>query len=204
MRLGIFGGTFDPLHLGHLILAAEALDQLSLDRILFVLTPNPPHKQGRQITPVQHRVDMLQAVLSGNPAFEISQVEMDHPAPHYAIDTVCALRRQFPPAELVYLMGADSLVDLPAWHQYQDFVDELNVLGVMRRPGESVDLLDLDTQIPGIIHKVRYIDAPLLEISSSEIRQRVSERRPFRYYLPMNVYQIIMERQLYQYEPHTR
>lgn len=203
MRLGIFGGTFDPLHLGHLILAAEALDQLSLDRILFVLTPNPPHKHWR-VTPLQHRFDMLQAAVIDNIAFEINDVEMARPEPHFAVDTVRELREQFPRAELHYLMGADSLVDLPAWHQYQDFVDELDVLGVMRRPGETVDLLDLDTKIPGIIHKVRFIEAPLLEISSSEIRQRVSERRPFRYYLPLTVYQIITERQLYQYEPHTR
>lgn len=197
MRIGIFGGTFDPPHLGHLILAMEACDQLNLDRLLWMVTPDPPHKRGITITPVETRMSLIQAAIQEDPKFEISKVEMERPAPQYAVDTIRALRGIYPDAALIYLMGGDSLHDLPEWHHPQLLVEISDGLGVMRRPGDSVDLTLLETQLPGITKKVSFVDAPLLEISSRQIRQRVCSNRPFRYYLPKNVYELILKLELY-------
>lgn len=198
MKIGIFGGTFDPPHLGHLILAAEALDQLGLDRLLFVLTPDPPHKAGQHISALADRLEMLQAATADNPGFELSRIDIDRPPPHFAIDTVRRLAWSFPGAELVYLMGGDSLRDLPAWHTPAALVEAVAAIGVMRRPGDQIDLSGLEERLPGLADKVRFVDAPLLEIASSEIRARAAANQHFRYYLPTPVYQYIQARHLYQ------
>jgi nicotinate-nucleotide adenylyltransferase len=198
MKLGIFGGTFDPPHLGHLILAAEAYDQLCLDRLLWVLTPTPPHKLGQEITATETRIQLVQAAITDNPTFEFSRVDIDRPGPHYAVDTVRILAEQFPDAQLYYLIGGDSLRDLPKWHTPQALVEGVDVLGVMRRPGDAIDLISLEQNLPGITRKVRFVEAPLLEIAASQIRQRVREDRPYCYYVPGGVYQIIHEQNLYR------
>ncbi len=197
MRIGIFGGTFDPPHLGHLILAAEALDQLTLDRLLWVLTPKPPHKEPKGITPVAHRRAMVEAAIRDNPAFSLSTVDMDRPGPHYAVDTVRLLQTQFPQGRLLYLMGGDSLHDLPQWHRPRDFLAACYRLGVMRRPADQIDLTGLEAKLPEISKKVRFVDAPLLEISSSQIRRRIAAGRPYRYFLPVEVVRIIGRENLY-------
>ena len=196
--LGIFGGTFDPPHLGHLILATEAHQQLSLTRLLWVLTPDPPHKPAVPILPLAHRLVMLQLAISGDADFELSRLEMDRPGPHYALDTLNLLAEQNPGAEMVYLMGGDSLRDLPTWHRPADLLSACRYLGVMRRPGDSIDLPALEAILPGITSKVRFVEAPLLEIASHEIRQRIAEGHPFRYYLPSSVYEYILEHNLYR------
>ncbi|MBE3120269.1 MAG: nicotinate (nicotinamide) nucleotide adenylyltransferase [Candidatus Atribacteria bacterium] len=196
--IGLFGGTFDPPHIGHLILSAETSAQLGLDRLLWILTPNPPHKQGQPITPLEHRLAMVELAISDNRRFELSTVEIDRPGPHYALDTVKIISEQNPAADLVYLMGGDSLRDLPAWHHPTDLVAALCFIGVMRRPGDSIDLPALEKIIPGLAAKVRYVDAPLLDIAAHEIRQRVADGRPFRYFLPQAVYDYIVEHNLYR------
>ncbi len=149
-RLGIFGGTFDPPHVGHLILATEAQYQLQLERVLWVLTPYPPHKAGQSISPVDERFELLSASLEGNPDFELSRVDLDRPPPHYAVDTVALLRKTYPAAELVYLMGGNSLADLPTWHTPQAFVQACDEIGVMQRPGRAYNLPDLEVILPGL------------------------------------------------------
>jgi nicotinate-nucleotide adenylyltransferase len=198
MRLGVFGGTFDPLHVAHLILAAEAQFQLALDRVLWVLTPDPPHKDKWKVTPASHRLDMLQSTIGDNPVFEISRVDLDRPGPYYAVDTMGILRDIYPQAQLVYLMGGDSLHDLRGWHRPHEFVEVCDAIGVMRRPDEPIDLPALQGKIPGLSAKVRFVDAPLLQVSASEIRRKIAAGRPFRYYVPLSVYEIIRERDLYR------
>lgn len=198
MRIGIFGGTFDPPHLGHMILAAEAWDQLQLDRLLFVLTPDPPHKQDQLITSLEFRLQMLEAAVIDNPVFEHSRVEIDRSGPHYAVDTVHLLQEEYPEAELIYLMGGDSLIDLPKWHQPQAFLSACTQIGVMDRPQAGFEIDALEGQLPGVREKIRFISAPLLEISSRQIRRRVREGRPYRYYLMPQVTQIINANNLYR------
>jgi len=174
MRLGIFGGTFDPPHVGHLILADEARVQLSLERVLWVLTPNPPHKRDQVITPLEDRLDMLHAELGDDQHFELSRVDIDRPPPHYAVDTVHLLRQRYPDDTLVYLIGADSLVELPIWHTPREFVLACDEIGVMRRLGEAPDLEALEGALPGLKDRLRWVCAPLVEIASTQIRQAVA------------------------------
>jgi nicotinate-nucleotide adenylyltransferase len=195
--IGIFGGTFDPPHLGHLILASEAHAQLGLDRLLWVVTPDPPHKRSQSIAPLRHRLAMVKHAIEGDPQFELSTVDMDRPGPHYAVDTVGIIANQNPGANLVYLMGGDSLRDLPRWHRPADFLAACDLIGVMRRPGDAIDLPSLENLFPGLTAKVRFVEAPLLDIAAHEIRRRVAEGRPFRYFLPSWVYSYIVKHNLY-------
>jgi nicotinate-nucleotide adenylyltransferase len=197
VRLGIFGGTFDPPHLGHLVLAAESRDQLKLDRVLWVVTPDPPHKTGRVITPLQERLKLVEAAICQDSQFEISRVEIDRPGPHYSADTVEILARAHPGSELFYVMGGDSLHDLPIWIRPRQLLAALTGIGVMRRPQDSVDLPRLERILPGITAKVFFIDTPLLEISSSSIRERVARGEHYRYFLPERVYQLVQSLGLY-------
>jgi nicotinate-nucleotide adenylyltransferase len=198
MRVGVFGGTFDPPHLGHLILAAEALHQLHLDRLLWVLTQDPPNKHGRMIRPWEARFEMVRLEIDEDPGFELSRVDIDRPGPHYAVDTMAILAQQIPGSELFYLVGGDSLRDLPTWHAPRQFLEACAGLGVMRRPGDSINLDALENVLPGISARVHFITTPLLEISSTDIRQRIASARPFRYYLTPAVYQYILKTKLYQ------
>jgi nicotinate-nucleotide adenylyltransferase len=203
MRLGIFGGTFDPPHFAHLALAAEAQYQLQLTRILWVLTPIPPHKKLHTISPVTDRLAMLSAAIAGNPGFELSRIEIDRPPPYYAADTLHLLHQQHPKDELVYLLGSDSLQDLPAWQRPQEFLEGCDALGVMHRPGAIPNLTDLEAKLPGLQAKIEWISAPLLQISAREIRRRATAGEPFRYYLPESVYFQIIARGLYYSSPQS-
>lgn len=196
--LGLFGGTFDPPHIGHLILSAEADAQFRLDHLFWVLTPDPPHKQGQPITSLEHRLAMVKLAISNNSRFELSTVEIDRSGPQYALDTVKIILKRNPSADLVYIMGGDSLSDLPAWHRPADFVKALKYISVLHRPSDSIDLPALEKTIPGLSAKVRYLAAPLLDIAAHEIRQRIADGRPFRYYLPPAVYDYILEHNLYK------
>lgn len=198
MRLGIFGGTFDPPHLGHLILADEARYQLNLDQVLWVLTPDPPHKPNDPISPWTDRLRLLEAALDGSPAFSISRVDIDRPAPHYAYATLELLHQLQPEAELVYLMGGDSLHDLPTWKEPSLFVANSDQIGVMRRPADMVNLDSLEQAIPGLSSKLHFVEAPLIGISASEIRRRVHHGEPYRYFLPVRVAVLVGALALYQ------
>ena len=196
-RIGIFGGTFDPPHLGHLILACEVRSQLNLDRLLWMLTPDPPHKQGRKISLLAHRRKLVELAIDDNPNFELSLVEAERPGPHYSVDTVRIIRERNVGAEIIYLMGGDSLRNLHIWHQPVQFVSACDEIGVMRRPDDNIDSSMLSTSVAGLEKKVRIVNAPLLEIRSREIRRRARAGLPIRYYLPREVYEYILEEGLY-------
>jgi nicotinate-nucleotide adenylyltransferase len=198
MRIGVFGGTFDPPHVGHLILAEECQTQLKLDKLLWVVTNQPPHKQDMVISPVEKRVELVLKSIAGNSKFELSRVDIDRPGPHYAVDTVLLLKKQFPEAELFYLMGGDSLHDLPTWYQPQKFLIGCDGLGVMRRHDDNVNLETLEALLPGIKEKVHLVEAPILEISSHQIRERIRGGEGYRYYLPEAVYRVLDQLNLYR------
>lgn len=197
-RLGVFGGTFDPPHIGHLILAAEACRQLNLDRLLWVLTPVSPFKRADDVTPLDQRLSMLKLAIAENTKFELSHIEIESPAPHYTVNTIQRLADRYPSADIILIIGGDSLRDLPRWHRPTDLVAACHEIGVMRRPGDSVDLSALKRQVPGTQAKVRFVDAPLLEISSSDIRRRIRDKLSFRYYLSPSVYEYILKNNLYR------
>jgi len=198
MRIGIFGGTFDPPHVGHLILAEECRTQLNLDILLWIVTDNPPHKRYVNISPIEDRVKLVQKAIQGNDAFVLSRVDIDRPGPHFAIDTVNILKKEYPDAKFFYLMGGDSLHDLPTWNRPQDFIETCDGIGVMRRHADQVDLASLESVLPGISQKVMIVDAPILEISSKQIRQRIMDNQGFRYYLRDAVYKAVLDLGLYK------
>ena len=199
-KIGLFGGTFDPPHIGHLILASEAVHQFGLSRLLWMLAPDPPHKLEQPITPLPHRLALLQRAIDGNPSFEISRLEIDRPGPHYTIDTVRQLSQLEPNADIILLLGGDSLRDLPTWRLYVDLVAEVYKIGVMRRPGDPFDMSALEEKIPGVTEKVVFIDAPLQDLASREIRRRVSSGEVWRYYVHPSVHDYIEAHRLYREE----
>src|SRR5947208_14910068 len=137
MRVGIFGGTFDPVHFGHLVVAEQCREQGRLDRVWFVPAPRPPHKPGPTLTRFDQRVEMLQLALAGNPAFSVSEVEKERSGPSYTVDTVAELLRRHPADEFFLLVGSDTLADLPLWHEPGRLLEMVGLL-VVARPGSPV------------------------------------------------------------------
>lgn len=190
-RIGVFGGTFDPPHLGHLILAADAVTQLNLDRLLWVLTPDPPHKLGLDIRPVEVRLQLVCAAIADNPQFELSRVDLDREGPHYTVDTLRLLKERYPSDDLIYLMGEDSLRDLPGWRDPEGFLANCTEIGVMRRPGTQVDLDALEKSLPGINARLRWIETLEIEISARGIRERIQHGQMYRYLVSPEVYRLM-------------
>jgi nicotinate-nucleotide adenylyltransferase len=198
MRIGIFGGTFDPPHVGHLILAEESVWQLKLDHLLWVLTPISPFKKNLLISPLQDRMSMVLLAITDNRKFKFSPIDVDRPPPHYAVDTLTLLRKASPQDEFYYLIGADSLNDLSAWHKPTELVSLCHGVGVMLRQGESIDVNRLNKTIPGLSAKLILLETPIIQISGSDIRARVQNGREFRYFVTDAVYQYIVEHNLYK------
>jgi nicotinate-nucleotide adenylyltransferase len=194
---GIFGGTFDPPHLGHLILADEARIALGLDKVLWVVAGAPPHKLDRVTSPPEARWEMVGAAIEDTPEFGRSSVDLDRPGPHYSLDTLRALR-ELGVQRAAFIMGSDSLIELPAWHQPQAFVELCEVIGVMRRPGPEADLDALEAALPGLKQRVRFFEAPFIGISGHDVRQRVFEGRAFQYLVTPRVADVIRRRGLYR------
>lgn len=197
MRLGVLGGTFDPPHFAHLIMAEYARELLSLDRVLWVVEADPPHKQGQLVLPVEHRLQMVEIALVGNPAFELSLVDVHRPGPHYTVDTLSILAGQYPGSDLFFLLGADSLRTLPHWRNPAQLIRWASLV-VMERPGVAYDIATLESSIPGLREHTIFEDAPLIDISSSDIRARVASGRSVRYLLPANVETYIHTQGLYR------
>ena len=198
MRIGIFGGTFDPPHLGHMILASEALEQLKLDKLLWMVTAIPPHKASEDVLEVEKRLALTRAAIASFPQFELSTLEIDRPGPHYSVDTVGLVKELFPESEVFFLMGQDSLRDLPYWHESELFLDRCTGLGVMRRPGIETVLQNLSEKYPHIIQKIHWFETPLVDISSHDIRKRIQEGRTYQFFLPGDVFQLIEKENYYQ------
>jgi nicotinate-nucleotide adenylyltransferase len=197
-RLGVFGGTFDPPHLGHLILAECAADRLGLSRVLFVPAATPPHKHAQNVREsADHRVAMVERAIAGNPRFALSRVDLDRPGPHYSVDMLRLLRAEHPGTTLIFLIGSDSLRDLPRWYHPHELIQEA-VLGVMLRPDADPDVDTLEQQIPGLRARLRWISAPRIEIASHLLAQQIAARHSVRYQVPDAVLDYIQKFGLYQ------
>jgi nicotinate-nucleotide adenylyltransferase len=195
--VGVYGGTFDPPHKGHLLLAQTAQDQLSLSQVLWVLTKRSPHKKNEVITPVEIRLELLNAALKNSPDFTISRIEIDRNPPYYALETLRLLQAEVPEASLVYLMGEDSLYDLPTWYRPCDFIEACSAIGVLRRAGYDVDLRALEQLLPGVTEKIRWIQVPKVNISASMIREKVRHHQPYGKYVSAAVAVLIEKYCLY-------
>jgi nicotinate-nucleotide adenylyltransferase len=202
MRLGLYGGTFDPIHLGHLILAEQCREACGLDEVWLIVAGSPPHKPGG-LTAVGHRLEMVRIAIAGHPAFEVSELETERPGPHYSVETLEEVRRRRPDDELFFLIGGDSLADLPHWREPGRIAAIANVV-VVDRPG-SVPAPDADSDAssrwpdlgPGA-RPFRSVEVPPIGIASTDLRRRVAEGRSIRYRVPRGVEAYIDAHQLYR------
>lgn len=196
-RIGILGGTFDPPHVGHLILAQHAVDAIGLTGLLFMPAADPPHKQKEMKTPVDQRLAMLDCATHDNPQFSISRVDVDRPGPHYSVDMIRLVQAEYPQAELYFIMGGDSLRDLPKWHKPQELI-ALCKIAVMRRP-QSVISIDMHAAtLPELAQRLIIVDAPLIDISSTAIVARIEAGHSIRYLVPDAVLDYINTNHLYR------
>ncbi len=198
MRVGVLGGTFDPIHLGHLILADTAWELLSLERLLFVPAGNPWRKAGQPITPGHHRLAMVRLALEGSP-FQVWTGELERPGPSYTVDTLHELRGELPDAEFFLVMGYDSLLDLPHWHRPQEIIS-LAFLAVASRPGADDEgaLAQVEAILPGVRARLVWLDMPPVGISATLVRERVRAGRSIRYLVPPQVEEYIRSHGLYR------
>jgi nicotinate-nucleotide adenylyltransferase len=199
LRLGILGGTFDPIHFGHLLAAEEARVALALDRVLFAPAGDPPHKPGRKVLPVAHRLAMVRLAIADNAAFVVSTVDIDRPGPHYTLDTIRLLRETWGTSAegTFFVMGGDSLSHLLTWHQPARLI-QLCRLAVVARPGYQADLEELERVLPGLSQRLDWVEMPVLGISSSDLQRRVRDGRSIRYQVPAAVAGYVAEHGLYR------
>ena len=199
MRIGIFGGTFDPVHTGHLILAEQCRDQAGLDEVWFLPSYDPPHKSGQSITRFEQRCDMLELAIAGHPSFRVSRIEKELPPPSYTSETLAELHRRNPGHELFLLTGSDQLSDLPLWHQPVRVVEQAGLV-VVPRPGVMLwtgERLAKALGVPAETVRFRLVACPMIEIASRELRRAMADGLSVRYLVPRAVEEYIRERKLY-------
>lgn len=203
MRLGLYGGTFDPVHLGHLLLAESCREQMQLDEVWFIPTGTPPHKVGVEIAPPKARREMLELALAGLPQFHVSRIEIDRPGPHYTVDTLRLIRAERPDDELFVLIGADSLHELHTWREPDEIASLARIVAVNR---------GLDAGVPagfngrfqlasGATIQVEHATMPPIGISATDLRRRVAAERSIRFQTPRAVEQYIRAHRLYRNSP---
>jgi len=215
-RLGILGGTFNPIHLGHLAAAEEVCDRLQLDSVLFVPSFLSPHKQEEDMPPPSDRLEMVRIAVAGNPRFALSTVEIERGGRSYTIDTIDALRTCHPGAELFFITGLDSFLDIGTWKEWQRLLASCSFIVLSREGYRFADLSGRDV-LPGSDRELRELDArvrkrhlvqnstrrlyleniPFYEISSTDIRSRIKQGRSIKYHLPEAVERYIIEKKLY-------
>jgi nicotinate-nucleotide adenylyltransferase len=197
-RIGILGGTFDPPHVGHLWLATLAADALHLDRVLFMPAGQPPHKRGRNVTSAADRLLMTRLAIAGDPNLSLCPIEMERPGPSFTVDSVEELLRMYAGAHLYLLMAADSLAQVETWRD-PDRLLTLVEWAVGPRPGTAApDGDDLRRRFGPAASRIHLLDGPSLDVSASQIRQRVAAGKAIRYLVPRAVEELIIERGLYR------
>jgi nicotinate-nucleotide adenylyltransferase len=200
-RIGILGGSFDPVHIGHLIIAEILQFELDLDVVQFLPAGRPPHKPEQDLAADHHRLAMLNLAIDRCPAFEICTVDLDRPGSSFTATTLEILSEQYgSETELFFLMGQDSLRDFPAWRD-PGKIARLASLGVALRPHVSVTLDDIHTAVPETSGRIHLVSVPLIELSSRDIRQRITDGRPHRFQVPEGVADYIEANGLYQGSP---
>jgi nicotinate-nucleotide adenylyltransferase len=198
MDVGVFGGTFDPIHFGHLTVAEEVRVKLGIDRLLFVPAGQPWLKADRPITPAEHRVEMLSLAIADNPRFTISTIEVDRPGPSYIVDTIADLRRYLvDEVKIYFLLGSDALAELPLWKEPSRLV-QMCQLVAFNRPGvppASIELLE--SAIPGISQHISFVEVSSIDISATRIREAMAQGVSLGKLVPQAVERYILEQKLY-------
>ncbi len=192
MRVGVFGGTFDPPHVGHLIVAQDVVEALALDVLMWMPAREPPHKDWRSISPADARLELTRGATEGDERFEVSEVEMERSGPSYTVDTLRCLRKDLPGAEIHLVVGADQLRVFSSWRE-PDEIGRLASIAVMDREGAELTTVGREeSPVPHTVVPVTRID-----ISSTDVRARVRSERSIRYLVPASVRRIIEEKRLY-------
>lgn len=199
MKLGLYGGTFDPVHYGHLLLAERCREALGLDEVRFVPAGDPPHKDRSDLTPGTARAEMLEFATAGHPRLTVDRRELQRPGPHYTFETLAEVHNEFPDAELYFLMGADSLADLPQWREPGRIAELATIVAVNRgdRPLPERSSLVL-TLGEAIASRVVFVTMPGIDLSSTELRRRAAAEKSLRYTMPPAVEAYIRDRMLYR------
>lgn len=197
-RLGVMGGTFDPIHFGHLVAAEMAREEFKLDKVLFIPAGNPPHKQRKDISAGELRYKMVQKAVQDNPAFDISALEIEREGPSYTVETLRILRRTWPEHELYFITGTDALLEIFSWREYEEILTLIQFIGAAR-PGFDAGefFLKVQQEHPEIQGRIHHLEVPALAISSTDIRSRVRNGQPIRYLLPEPVRIFIEQHRLY-------
>jgi len=195
-KVGVLGGTFDPVHFGHLRAAEVARDELGLERILFVPAANPPHKRGDGVTAASARVEMLERVLADVDGFELSTIEIDRGGASYTIETLDAMRAKNPDVEYWFITGSDAFVDIRTWKDWESLLERYSFV-VHERPG--VTLEDASRVVPASFReRIVFMKREMLNVSSTEIRRSVRQGRSIRFLVPETVDEYVRRNRLYE------
>jgi nicotinate-nucleotide adenylyltransferase len=198
-RLGIMGGTFDPIHYGHLVTAEGARYSFGLDRVIFVPSGRPPHKPGHIVSDPLDRYKMTCLAVASNPFFCASAIEVERPGPSFTIDTVRAVMQLYPGAKIYFITGADALLEIFKWKDFDILLTICNFVAATRPGYRLFELREKTASLPsGLKQNISYMEVPALAISSTEIRQRVHDGRPVKYLLPESVEDYIKKNKLYR------
>jgi nicotinate-nucleotide adenylyltransferase len=199
MKIGILGGTFDPVHNGHLEIAGEVKHNLGLDRVLFIPAWQSPFKADYAVTPPESRLEMLRLALDGRPDSAISTIEIERPGISYTMDTISELKKQYGEGdELYFILGWDTLAGFGEWRKPEVIIEKCRIVAVPRPDCVKPDLARLEAKVPGIESRVIFMDGPLIEISSTDIRDMVSRGQTIVHLVPSAVAEYIHEYRLYQ------
>lgn len=193
-KVGILGGTFDPPHIGHLIMAETMINSARVDRVIFVPVGQPTHKT--TMTPAKHRVEMTRLAVLGDERFSVDEIDVNRPGPHYTVDLVPLLREKWPDGELFLILGGDSVADLPDWHRPQRLLADISILG-LARPGYPIPWETLKALHPNIQQRIKMIDGPSVFISSTSLRSDLNRGICSRYSIPAGVRAYLIAENLY-------
>jgi nicotinate-nucleotide adenylyltransferase len=198
MNIGVMGGTFDPIHNGHIAMAQETRTRLNLTRVIFVPAGQPWMKSERPLTPTVHRSEMVRLAIAAYPYFRLSRIEIDRPGPTYTIDTITELRAELAAGdELYFILGWDNLAQLPQWRDVPRLI-KLCRLVAIPRPGYSLpDLKVLESRIPGLSQRLVLMDKPVIDINATDVRNRVAQGLPIDHLVPKTVAEYIRKHRLY-------
>jgi nicotinate-nucleotide adenylyltransferase len=198
MNIGVLGGTFDPVHMGHLIIAEEVRARLDLAEVLFVPAGQPWLKQNNFVLPAEHRVEMVRLAIADEPYFKLSTMEIERPGPSYTVDTMTELRSQIGAEDkLFFILGWDNLNQLPQWHEPSRLVRLCRLVPLRRVGYPSPDLDSLETAVPGLSQSIIMLDTPQIDISASKIRDRIARGLSIHQLVPEPVERYIQEHRLY-------